>query len=195
MPGSSAHRCGSSTTSVGRRGPGRPAGVLALAAGIAAAAVPATAAADPVVGPSIASGVSASGQAWRQRAAIDGPTLQLETSFPMGRHGDGGGFLSVPWRSHARLAVSQGSGFGTADEWEVDGVVYRTVARVRVTTIDGRTTTFRPRRAPRAAIRRYPQLARYRFFVRFFPNDRQPLTVEALSPRGRAMAEQRVGLP
>lgn len=124
---------------------------------------------------------------------ISGDILQLDTWLPAA-DGSGGG-LSMPWRSRDRLDFSIGSGLGRANEWSIDGLTFRTVDRLSVTTAAGTTVTFRPRRAPRSAIRRYPKLALYRYFIRFFPTDQRPLVVTALSARGRVIAQQRATQP
>ncbi len=136
----------------------------------------------------IARGTSPGGVRWTLDAAIHGRWLQLDTGLPAA---DGyGGSMTFPWRSRLRLGVGIGSGLGRADEWAIDGVAYRTVDRLRVTTAAGTTVTFRSRRAPRSAVRRHPQLDRYRYVMRFFPADQRPLGVTALGPRGTVVAEQ-----
>lgn len=141
----------------------------------------------------ISSGTSPGGVRWSMDATISGGTLQLDTWLPVA---DGsGGALSMPWRSRDRLDFGIGSGLGRANEWSIDGLTFRTVDRLRVTTAAGTTVTFRPRRAPSSAIRRYPKLALYRYFIRFFPTDQRPLVVTALSPSGRVIAQQQATQP
>lgn len=162
---------------------------LAVATALIAAAAPA-ARADSEWGPRIAAGTSAGGQAWSIRASVAGPRMLVSTFLPLDG-GDGGAMRSFPWHTPEPLDVGAGSGFGTnADEWEIDGVVSRAVVRLTVTTSDGATETFRPRRAPRAAVRRFPPLARFRYFARFFPTAREPLVVTALGRGGRVLATQ-----
>lgn len=140
----------------------------------------------------ISSGTSPGGVRWSMDGTISGDTLKLDTWLP---EADGsGGAATMPWRSRDRLDFSIGSGLGRANEWSIDGLTYRTVDRLRVTTAAG-TVTFRPRRAPRSAIRRYPKLALYRYFIRFFPTDQPPLVITALSPRGRVIAQQQATQP
>lgn len=141
----------------------------------------------------ISSGTSPGGVRWSMDGTISGATLQLDTWLP---EADGSGAaLTVPWRSRDRLDFGIGSGLGRADEWSIDGLTFRTVDRLRVTTAVGTTVTFRPRRAPRSAVRRYPKLALYRYFIRFFPTDQRPLVVTALSPGGRVIAQQQATQP
>jgi hypothetical protein len=177
-----------------RAAAGRPVlgllGVVVLGTAIAGAVVPPQARADPA-GPRIAGGTSPSGQRWTMRAHAEGPRIVLSTSLPLA-DGDGGEIRSFPSRSREPLDVGEGSGFGSADEWEIDGVAYRTVARLRVTTSDGGTVSFRPRHAPDAVVRRIPQLAHFRYFARFFPTSQQPVAVSALSPGGRVIATHRL---
>lgn len=184
----------------------RPFGVGVLTVGASVAALSLAAVADAGLGTPrydgfptppkparISSGTSPGGVRWSMDGTISGPTLQLDTWLP---EADGSGAVSsMPWRSRDRLDFGIGSGLGPADEWSIDGLTFRTVDRLRVTTAAGTTVTFRPRRAPRSAIRRYPKLALYRYFIRFFPTDQRPLVVTALSPGGRVIAQQQATKP
>jgi hypothetical protein len=155
------------------------------------AAIPA--AADGPVGLRfIARGVSDSGQRWVQRARADRGQLITEISLPLARGEDGGGFISGPLVSQQPIVFSQGNGLGSADECELDGYAYKTVATVRIDTPAG-ALTFRPRRAPRAALRRWPQLRRARFFVRFFPTDDCPTGVTVFDINGRVLEHHDLG--
>jgi hypothetical protein len=132
----------------------------------------------------VARGTSAGGQKWVQRARADHGHIIVEVEFPV----DNGGFSSGPLSPKVALVAGRGSGFGAnEDEYEMDGFVYRTVRRVRVTTVR-RTVTFRGRRAPERARARWPQLARARFFVRFFEADDRPTRIEALDADGKVVA-------
>src|SRR5690242_805253 len=131
----------------------------------------------------VAHGTSAGGQPWSQKARADHGRLTVELVLPINGR-DGGSFQTGPPTSHWPMFVSRGSGLGTAeDEYELDGSTLPKVTGLRVTTVR-RTLVIHPRRAPAAALRRWPQLARYRFFVRFFAGDDRPVKVSALDRRG-----------
>ena len=85
-------------------------------------------------------------------------------------------------------AAAAGSGI-SEDEYELDGSILPTVVRRRVTTVR-RTITIRPHRAPRSALKKWPQLARYRFFVRFFAGDDRPVSVDAIDRHGHVLASE-----
>ena len=137
----------------------------------------------------IAHGTSAGGQRWTQKARADHGNLMVEMFLPINGQ-DGGGIEDGPPTTRWPMFVARGDGFGTEkDEYELDGSVLPRVARLRVTTVR-RTVMIRPRRAPRAAVKRWSQLARYRFFVRFFAGDDRPVRVDALDRHGRVLASE-----
>jgi hypothetical protein len=158
---------------------------------VLAIAVPAIAH-DPAGLRVVGRGVSQSGQKWVQKASASHGQILVETSMPLGDGEDGGGFDSGPLIRQLPLVVGQGSDFGSAHEYEIDGYTYKTVTRLLVDTPHG-VLTFRPHRAPRSARKRWPQLRRARFFVRFFASDNKPTTVTALDRHGKVLASEKVG--
>jgi hypothetical protein len=133
-------------------------------------------------------GTSAGGQTWIQTARADHSRIMVEIEIPLDNGEDGGGIIDGPLRRSVAMAASRGSGYGrNEDEYMLDGFVYRTVRRLRVTTVR-RTLTFRPRQAPKKAMARWPQLAKARFFVRFFEADDRPTRIEALDAHGKVVA-------
>jgi hypothetical protein len=161
---------------------------------LAMVALLATGAAAPALGDGptglrlIARGTSNGGQRWLQTARADHGHIIVEIEFPP--IGDAGGIASGPLSPKVALFAGRGDGFGVnKDEYEMDGFVYRTVRRLRVTTVR-RTVTFSPRRAPKKARARWPELAKARFFVRFFEADDRPTRIEALDAHGRVVARE-----
>ena len=134
----------------------------------------------------IAHGTSKDGQRWVQKARADHGNLTVELSlFVNGQ--DVGGFQEGPPIARWPMIVSRGSGFGRSqDEYEIDGSVLPNVVRLRVTTVR-RTLVIRPHRPARRAVAKWPQLARYRFFVRFFAGDDRPIKVSALDRLGHVL--------
>jgi hypothetical protein len=137
----------------------------------------------------IAHGTSVDGQRWTQKARADHGNLVVEMFLPT--HGqDGGGIEDGPPTARWPMFVSRGSGFGREeDEYELDGSVLPKVVRLRVTTVR-RTVVIRPHRPPRSATAKWPQLARYRFFVRFFDADGRPVKVDALDRSSHVLAAE-----
>jgi hypothetical protein len=137
----------------------------------------------------IAHGTSAGGQAWTQKARADHGDLLVEIVVPINGQ-DEGAIEHGPPTSHWPMFVGRGSDLGTAqDEYELDGSTLATVPGLLVTTVR-RTLVIHPRRAPVAALRRWPQLARYRFFFRFFAADDRPVRISALDGHGHVLVSE-----
>jgi hypothetical protein len=162
---------------------------VAVTAAVAAALVVPASAHDPIGLVRIAHGTSPGGQRWTQKARADHGDLLVEILLPINGQ-DGGGIDHGPPIARWPMVLSRGSGLGRSeDEYELDGSVLPKVVRLRVTTIR-RTVTIRPHRPPRRASAKWPQLRRYRFFVRFFASDDRPTRVDALSRSGDVLASE-----
>jgi hypothetical protein len=133
-------------------------------------------------------GISKGGLHWHQTARADHGQVIFGLAFPK-PDADDGGFGQSPLSSRAPLNGSHGEDFGPADESEVDGFVYRTVATVRVETAT-RTVILHPRPAPARALRRWPDLSKVRFYVHFFARGDTPRTVSALRADGKVLATE-----
>jgi hypothetical protein len=154
------------------------------------AAVPARADGPAGLRP-IAAGVSAGGQHWAQSARADRGRITYEVALPVDGE-SAGGIMDGPLRRTSPLHVGRGDGFGRdRTESELDGVVHRSVVRVRVTTTR-RVLSLRLRRAPAAAVRRWPGLREARFFIQFFGADERPTKIEALDSHGVVASERGV---
>jgi hypothetical protein len=137
----------------------------------------------------IAHGTSVDGQRWTQKARADHGNLTVEIFLPIDGE-DGGGIEDGPPTARWPMFVSRGSGFGREeDEYELDGSVLPKVVLLRVTTVR-RTVVIRPHRPPLSATAKWPQLSRYRFFVRFFAGDDRPIKVSALDRAGHVLASE-----
>jgi hypothetical protein len=163
--------------------------LFVFAAAVAAALVVPASAHDLVGLMRIAHGTSPGGQRWTQKARAAHGDLLVEISLPINGQ-DGGGFQDGPPISRWPMILSRGDGFGRSeDEYELDGSVLPIVARLRVTTVR-RTIIIHPHRPPRRASAKWPQLRRYRFFVRFFAGDDRPTRVDALSRSGDVLVSE-----
>jgi hypothetical protein len=84
--------------------------------------------------------------------------------------------------------VDHGEDAGPQDETYVEGVVYKTVASLRVETAK-RTVVIHARPVPARAIRSYRALRNYRFFMHWFAEDDVATKVTALDRADKAVAE------
>jgi hypothetical protein len=138
----------------------------------------------------VAHGVSPGGQRWSQTAGLNGTQLVVELSLPQPNGEDAGGESTGPPPSaHAPLMhVGNGNGLGPAEEGELDGVAFQTVARLVIRFREGPPTTVAVRQAPARDRHRFAFLHPLRFFVVFFPSSRVPTTITALSGTGKVLA-------
>jgi len=136
----------------------------------------------------IQSGVSEGGAHWRMAGRIErGHDVHVEMSV---RDFDGWGMLG-PITARAPLMADSADGIGKANEQLVDGVVYKTVASLRVETAR-RTVVIHARPAPAKAIRSYRGLKDVRFFIHWFAEGDTPAKITALDRDGKVLAEQNV---
>jgi hypothetical protein len=129
-------------------------------------------------------GVSKAGAHWRMAARPASDTFFLSMSV---RDFDGWE-LSGPVSARNPLMMDNADGIGDTDEQLIDGVVYKTVASLRVQTAK-RTLVIHPRPAPAKAIRSHRGLSNFRFFVHFFVADDTPDKVSALDRDGNVVSE------
>src|SRR4051812_18065832 len=134
-------------------------------------------------------GVSKGGLHWRMSSRPDVHS-RLFVSMSV-RDFDGWG-MSGPVSARYPLMADSAEDAGGQDEALVDGVVYKTVASLRVETAK-RSVVIHARAAPAKAIRSYRRLSNYRFFVHWFAESDAPRKVTALDAGGKALAEQTVG--
>jgi hypothetical protein len=96
------------------------------------------------------------------------------------------------WADRAPLVTgATGGDIGAHHAWSIDGYTYETVARLRVRTATGIVFVY-PHRYPARAVRRWPAIARTRYFVHFFAAKSKPRVITALNARGRTLASQSV---
>jgi hypothetical protein len=145
---------------------------------------------DGPEGPVVAHGVSPGGQQWSQRACLNGPQLVVNLSLPQANGEDVGGESAGPPPSGRTplIGVGRGNGLGPAEEGEIDGVAFQTVARLVIRFRAGAPTTVAVRQAPARVRHRLAFLRPVRFFVVFFPSSRVPTTITALSRTGHVLA-------
>lgn len=141
-------------------------------------------------GPVVAHGVSPGGQQWSQTACLNGRQLVVELALPQPDGEDtGAGYAGPPPSGRAPLTpVGRGNGLGPAEEGELDGVAFQSVARLVIPFRAGAPTTVAVRPAPARDRHRLPFLRPLRFFVVFFPGSRVPTTITALSRTGHVLA-------
>ncbi len=128
-------------------------------------------------------GVSKGGAHWRMAARTEQGGVTMTMSV---RDYDGWG-LSGKVSSRDPLMADGADDIGESNERLIDGVVYKTVASLRVETAT-RTLVIHPRPAPAKAVRSYRGLKDYRFFVHWFAEDDAPGKVSALDRNGKALA-------
>jgi hypothetical protein len=131
-------------------------------------------------------GMSKAGLHWRMAARVDHRT-DVEISTTVRPFYDAGG-MSGPVTARYPLMVDHGEDAGPQDETYVEGVVYKTVASLRVETAK-RTVVIHARPAPARAIRSYRALRNYRFFMHWFAEDDVATKVTALDRADKAVAE------
>jgi hypothetical protein len=130
-------------------------------------------------------GVSAGGVHWRMSSRPEhGGRIFVSMSV---RDFDGWG-MSGPVTARDPLMMDSADGIGETDEQLVDGVVYKTVAALRVETAK-RTVVIHARSSPAKALRSYRRLKDYRFFVHWFAAGDTPNKVTALDRDGNVVAE------
>src|SRR5262245_15191084 len=108
-------------------------------------------------------GVSKGGTHWRMAARTNPGDVELSMSV---RDFDGWG-MSGNVAARPPLMMDSADGIGETDEQLIDGVVYKTVAALRVETAK-RTVVIHARPSPAKAIRSYRRLKDFRFFVHWF---------------------------
>jgi hypothetical protein len=86
------------------------------------------------------------------------------------------------------MRADHGEDAGPLDETYVEGVVYKTVASLRVDTAK-RTVIIHARSAPAKALRSYRALKRYRFFMHWFAEGDRATRITALDRAGKPVAE------
>ncbi len=135
-------------------------------------------------------GVSPDGQKWTQTAGLNFHQLVVELSLPQPNGEDYGGESAGPPPSGGLplIGVGYGSGLGPAGESEIDGVTFKTVARLVIRFRQGAPLTVAPRQAPARDRHRLAFLRPLRFFVVFFPGSRVTTTITALTSTGRVVA-------
>jgi hypothetical protein len=131
-------------------------------------------------------GVSKGGLHWRMAARVD-HRVEVEISTTVRPFYDAGG-MSGPVTARDPMMADHGEDAGPQDETYVEGVVYKTVASLRVETAK-RTVVIHARPAPAKAIRSYRALKNYRFFMHWFAKDDAAIKVTALDKAGKAVAE------
>jgi hypothetical protein len=131
-------------------------------------------------------GMSKGGLHWRMAARVDHGT-EVEISTTVRPFYDAGG-MSGPVTARNPMMADLGEDAGPKDETYVEGVVYKTVASLRVETAK-RTLIVHARSAPAKAIRSYRGLTNYRFFMHWFAEDDAATKITALDRAGRAVAE------
>jgi len=129
-------------------------------------------------------GVSKGGAHWRMAARPAPGNVFLSMSV---RDFDGWG-LSGNVSARHPLMMDDADGIGETDEQLIDGVVYKTVASLRVETAK-RTVVIHARPAPAKAIRSYRRLQDFRFFVHWFAAGDTPTKVTALDREGNVVSE------
>jgi hypothetical protein len=134
----------------------------------------------------VADGMSKGGLHWRMAARVDHRT-DVEISTTMTPFYDAGG-MSGPVTARYPMMADHGEDAGPQDETYVEGVVYKTVATLRVETAK-RTVVIHARPAPARAIRSYRALRNYRFFMHWFAKDDVATKITALDRNGKAVAE------
>jgi hypothetical protein len=134
----------------------------------------------------VADGVSKGGLHWRMAARVDHQNV-VEISTTVNPFYDAGG-MSGPVTARNPMMVDHGEDAGPKDETYVEGVVYKTVASLRVETAK-RTVIIHAHRAPARAIRSYRGLKNYRFFMHWFAEDDVATKVTALDRAGKPVAE------
>jgi hypothetical protein len=115
----------------------------------------------------------------------------VEISTTMSPFYDAGG-MSGPVDARSPMMADHGEDAGPKDETYVEGVVYKTVAALRVETAK-RTVVIHARRAPARAIRSYRALRNYRFFMHWFAADDVATRITALDRAGKPVAEWPTG--
>jgi hypothetical protein len=138
----------------------------------------------------VADGMSKGGLHWRMAARVDHRT-DVEISTTMSPFYDAGG-MSGPVDARSPMMADHGEDAGPKDETYVEGVVYKTVAALRVQTAK-RTVVIHARRAPARAIRSYRALRNYRFFMHWFAADDVATRITALDRAGKPVAEWPTG--
>jgi len=108
-------------------------------------------------------GMSKGGLHWRMAARVDHGT-EVEISTTVRPFYDAGG-MSGPVTARDPMMADLGEDAGPKDETYVEGVVYKTVASLRVETAK-RTVIIHARPAPAKAIRSYRGLENYRLLCR-----------------------------
>jgi hypothetical protein len=131
-------------------------------------------------------GVSKGGLHWRMAARVD-HRVEVEISTTVRPFYDAGG-MSGPVTARDPMMADHGEDAGPQDETYVEGVVYKTVASLRVETAK-RTVVIHARPAPAKAIRSYRALKNYRFFMHWFAKDDAAIKVTALDKAGKVLAE------
>src|SRR5690349_9266765 len=122
-------------------------------------------------------GMSKGGLHWRIAARVDHRN-EVEISTTMRPFYDAGGMSAQVTARHPMMA-DHGEDAGPRDEAYVEGVVYKTVAVLRVETAK-RTVMIHARSAPAKAIRSYRALKNYRFFMHWFAADDAATKITAL---------------
>lgn len=145
---------------------------------------------DGPTGPIVNHGVSPGGQQWSQTACMNFRQLVVELSLPeTNKANEGGGSAGPPPTARFPLShVGHGSGVGPAQEGELDGVAFQSVARLVIRFRAGAPITVALRQAPAGDRHRLAFLRPLRFFVVFFPGSRVPTTITALSSTGHVLA-------
>ena len=129
-------------------------------------------------------GMSKAGLHWRMAARVDDTEVEISTTVT---DYDAGG-MSGPVTARYPMMADHGEDAGEQNEAYVEGVVYKTVAVLRVET-PKRTIVIHARPAPAKAIRSYRRLKNYRFFMHWFAEDDVATKITALDRNGNAVAE------
>jgi hypothetical protein len=133
-------------------------------------------------------GMSKGGLHWRMAARVDDTEVEVSMSVT---HYDAGG-MTGPVTARYPMMDDHGEDAGEQNEAYVEGVVYKTVATLRVETAR-RTVVIHARPAPAKAIRSYRRMKNYRFFVHWFAEDDAATKITALDRAGKVLAEQSFG--
>ncbi len=149
-------------------------------------------------GPVVAHGTSPAGAPWWVKAiGLDpehGPERAATFEFSYGparAGGDGtGGFSGLPLalRRHPFITATRGGEVGPYAEYDVSGVVQARATRLVVRFAAGEPIEAEPQLPPRALRDRLHWLRGFRFYDVFFPEEAEPIRIQAFDRDGALIA-------